>query len=376
MMSRSTVLDHSVDRPSPSASASPPMPLRMSRRGDLLTAVFSAWLIFGVFLDGWAHNTRPSLESFFTPWHAVFYSGFLATAGWIAWAIWCTRRSAGLGVTLPVGYGLAACGLVVFGASGIGDMLWHLTFGVERDLAALLSPTHLGLFLGTFLIVTAPVRSAWADPADVAASWRSLLPAAVSLTLAGCLTAFILQPFHPFAYNFVSRRLTAFIVERYPYPGFVTARNIEVGLAGFILATVFLFGPVLVLLRRWRPPVGMIAAMVGIQCLLLQGVRGFRDPSLALLGGLGALAVDGLAWALRLEPTRLGRQRVFCAVAPPLFWAIYLAGVAVQDHGLGWRAELWGGTLVWTGLTLLAPTMLMSQGPACRPSPPPRDDPA
>ncbi len=39
---------------------------------DLITLLLSSWLIGGVFLDGWAHNTRPQLETFFTPWHAVF----------------------------------------------------------------------------------------------------------------------------------------------------------------------------------------------------------------------------------------------------------------------------------------------------------------
>ncbi|MEA2241717.1 MAG: hypothetical protein QOD24_1273, partial [Solirubrobacteraceae bacterium] len=58
---------------------------RMTPRGDLVTIALATWLIAGLFLDGWAHNTRPSLETFFTPWHAVFYSGFVAVALWIGW---------------------------------------------------------------------------------------------------------------------------------------------------------------------------------------------------------------------------------------------------------------------------------------------------
>ena len=41
--------------------------------------VFATWLIVGIFVDGWAHNNDKP-ETFFTPWHALFYSGFLATA--------------------------------------------------------------------------------------------------------------------------------------------------------------------------------------------------------------------------------------------------------------------------------------------------------
>jgi hypothetical protein len=39
-----------------------------------------------------------------------------------------------------------------------------------------------------------PGRSAWAVPGEVPSSWAVLLPAALSLALAGILTAFILQP--------------------------------------------------------------------------------------------------------------------------------------------------------------------------------------
>ncbi len=38
------------------------------------------WGIGGLFLDGWAHSNVPQLETFFTPWHAVLYSGYLAVA--------------------------------------------------------------------------------------------------------------------------------------------------------------------------------------------------------------------------------------------------------------------------------------------------------
>jgi hypothetical protein len=342
------------------------LPLRrraMSWRGDLLTALLSAWLIAGVFLDAWAHNTRPSLETFFTPWHAVLYSGFLATGGWITWTACRARRRGGSWAAVPPGYGLAAGGVVVFAVAGFGDMLWHVVFGIERDLAALLSPTHLGLFVGMLLIVTAPLRSAWAWPGP---GRGPLLPAALSLMLAGTLTAFVLQPFHPIAHNFVSRRLATLILER-TGSTFAVARYMLTGLAGFMVATLCLFAPVLLLVQRWRPPAGVIAGMVALQCLLMQGTVGFRDPLLAGLGAFGALAVEGLARALRPEAGDRWRVQAFAGLAPPLFWGIYMAGIAIRDGGLGWGVEFWSGTLVWTGLTLLALALAMSSGGARRP---------
>jgi hypothetical protein len=137
----------------------------MSWRGDLVTVLLSLWLIVGIFVDGWAHNTKPGLETFFTPWHALFYSGFAATAAWILWSVWsATRDGRSWPEAVPVGYGYAMVGLVIFALSGLGDLTWHQIFGIEQSIGALLSPTHLGLFTGAFLVVTAPYRSAAGDP--------------------------------------------------------------------------------------------------------------------------------------------------------------------------------------------------------------------
>src|SRR6266508_3553037 len=150
---------------SPAVKAGTPAATGASRPAHLVTVALSAWLIGGLFLDGWAHNTRPQLETFFTPWHAMFYSGYVAAAAWMGWSVW-SRHHAGTAWrdAVPAGYGPAVAGLALFAVSGLGDMAWHLAFGIEQDVAALLSPTHLGLFTGGFLVVTAPLRSVWADP--------------------------------------------------------------------------------------------------------------------------------------------------------------------------------------------------------------------
>jgi len=90
--------------------AAPGPAIGMGWRGDLVTAALAAWLIVGLFVDGWAHNTRPLLETFFTPWHALFYSGFASLAAWSVW-----RRAA-----VPPGYGLAVVGLALL----FGPLVW------------------------------------------------------------------------------------------------------------------------------------------------------------------------------------------------------------------------------------------------------------
>ena len=44
---------------------------------DWFIIVACTWMLGGAYLDAWAHNHIP-LETFFTPWHAVLYSGLLA----------------------------------------------------------------------------------------------------------------------------------------------------------------------------------------------------------------------------------------------------------------------------------------------------------
>jgi hypothetical protein len=330
---------------------------RMNWAEDLVTLLLTAWLIGGLFLDGWAHNTRPQLETFFTPWHAVFYSGFAAIAAWICWSIWRRRG-------VPAGYGPALVGVTIFLVSGVGDMLWHLAFGIERDIAALLSPTHLGLFTGAFLIVTAPLRSQWADPATGRGHRPGLvrlLPAVGSVALAGSLCAFIFMYLHPLYDNDVSLGRQAFLQMDFTTAqyGYVSRENIVAGIPGFMISTVFLFAPLLFLLRRWQVPAGAAVVVLGLQSLLMQALTGFQDVGLAELGLIGAVAVAVLLRLLDPSPSTIGRVRLFCAVGPALFWGIYFAGIGLNDHGLGWSGEVWGGTLVWSGLTMLALTLLM-----------------
>jgi hypothetical protein len=353
-------------RPRPAGPGTRPL-ARMSRGADLVTVVLSTWLVGGLFVDGWAHNTRPQLETFFTPWHALFYSGFAATAAWIAWSVWSRHRAgAAWPDSVPAGYGPALAGLALFAASGLGDMAWHLAFGVEQDVAALLSPSHLGLYTGGLLVVTAPLRSAWADPTlGRRAGLGSLLPAVASVALVGTATGFFFMYLHPVFDNTVSIGHQQFLRQAFTrgQAGFVQDIDIALGVAGFILTSVFLLGPVLYLLRRWDLPAGSVLLVLGLQCVLMQALTGFADPGLVVLGLAGALAVEGLVRLLRPSPARPARWRTFCAAAPVAVWGVWFAGIAANDGGLGWEPELWGGALVWSGLAMLALGLLVVPQP-------------
>ena len=105
---------------------------------DWVTVALCAWLQGGGFLDGWAHNHGRVDTSFFTPWHAVLYTCFLAVAGWLVGVLVHHRtKGEAWGHALPPGYGLSFVGVLVFGTGGLGGVFWHQLFGVEQSVEAL-----------------------------------------------------------------------------------------------------------------------------------------------------------------------------------------------------------------------------------------------
>src|SRR5690242_3638600 len=189
-----------------------------SLRFDWIMVGVSIWWMGGLFIDGWAHSNIPQLETFFTPWHAVLYSGYLAVAITLIVRIILNLQRAAVGSdgstpslvvavraslrgnrwrqAIPTGYGLSLLGVGIFLISGIGDMTWHLIFGIERSTEALLSPTHLGLALGIGLALSGPLRAAWRR-FDGASSWRQLGPAILSLTFTFSLLTFFTSYANP-----------------------------------------------------------------------------------------------------------------------------------------------------------------------------------
>ncbi|MDQ2991218.1 MAG: hypothetical protein M3R30_00155 [Candidatus Eremiobacteraeota bacterium] len=133
---------------------------------DYAVGICSVWIAAGFFLDAWAHGHVP-IESFFTPYHAAFYSGMFAIVAVFAIFILNARRQGyGWRESLPTGYRLAVLGIPIFFVAGLGDMLWHLLLGLEEGVDALLSPTHQALGLSMFFMAAGPIRSVLADRAN------------------------------------------------------------------------------------------------------------------------------------------------------------------------------------------------------------------
>src|ERR1700737_3405423 len=141
------------------------------------------WLMAGAYLASWANRHLARLETFFTPWKAVLYSGLLAILLFLAVsALRNQAREHRPGQVLPAGYGLSLVGCALFGIGGVIDMFWHLRFGIEVSLAALVSPPHLLLMLALGLIVTGPLRAAWRRP-GTEAPWTAIVSGSLLLSM-------------------------------------------------------------------------------------------------------------------------------------------------------------------------------------------------
>ena len=329
-------------------------------RTDTQMIICCIWLSIGMAVDAWAHRNIPSLETFFTPWHALFYSGFGAVAAIVGLTIW---RNVRIGYpwrrAAPEGYAEALTGLLIFAAGGIGDALWHELFGVEKDLAALISPTHLLLFTGITLLVTSPLRGAWrrVDASAVGAlptpTMGEFAPILLSAMLALTMFSFITQSLSPFIEPFAAR-VHADALDGYQDPR-LTHLGQALGLAGFLVQTVLLLGAMLPLMRRWRLPFGSFAALltlnVGLQAAISEL---YAFVPVALVAGL---ATDLLA-------ARVGESvrgfRIVAFAMPLLLWGLYMTAVALGvGGGLAWEKELWAGAVLVSAATGLLLSFLV-----------------
>src|SRR2546425_8641331 len=253
--------------------------VRDELRFDYIFVALCGWYLLGLYIDGWAHNHIEGIETFYTPWHAVMYSGFLAVVAITAARLGRARgRGLPLRGALPVGYGVAFIGMIVYGIAGVGDLIWHTVFGVESNAEALFSPTHVGLLLGATLIRTGPLRAAWQRPPSVTPKgWYGHLPMLLSAGYLLASLTFYTQYMHPFG-----RTLAA--VDYAPTVASLTIRAerfeaveylLTDGVAAIFLQTATLMALLLMIIRRWGDalPFGSIMLILTLNATLMVGMR-------------------------------------------------------------------------------------------------------
>ena len=334
-----------------------------SLRFDWLYIALSTLLIGGVFLDGWAHNHGKVDQSFFTPWHAVLYSGFAILAAFLAWTLFNNHRKGyAWRKAIAPGYGASAVGAAIFAIAGVGDLLWHTLFGIEKGIEGEISPSHLALALGAFLILSGPLRAAWRQRnPDAAQRWRTLLPPLLSLTYIFSLLVFFTQFADPIIKSRADLHITDILITYTPFktdsdPSLST----QLGVAGILLEAAIMASIALLLVRRWRLPIGSFALLFGLNGLLISFLAGNTSIiSVALVSAFIGLLIDVLNVALRPSTERVVAVRVFAFAVPFVYNLVYFGGLLATYGSFGWSVHLWTGSIVMAGIAGLLLSYLL-----------------
>lgn len=290
---------------------------------DWAVVALSGLMLFGVHLDAWAHH-RYALETFFTPWHRLLYSGYGLLAVLLAGR---AVRGGGLRPrAMPAGYGWSLVGAGLFALGGISDLVWHTLFGIEVNVEALLSPPHLLLALGAGLMVTGPMRAAL-----IRGETRRSGPALMSLVMLLSLLTFFTAYANP-------------LVEAGEGQG---GLGPALGVAGVLVQSALLTGVVLFGVRHFQLPRFGLTLLVTLSAalMLLPHLDYAQLPPLVI----GGLLLD--AWRAGLRPTaaRRGAFRAFAALVPPSVFALAVAAL-VRAGTLPWSWTLASGAVALAAL--------------------------
>jgi hypothetical protein len=322
-------------------------------RFDWLMTGLIVWLSVGTLLDGWAHNTQDGLDTFYTPWHLVMYAGAIAVCSFtLSVFSWNVSRGATWRTALPAGYLPVLVGVGIFLASGVGDLIWHELFGIESNVEALLSPTHLGLAVGVFLIQSGPIRAAALRAGRSLDRWSRALPPLLSATLMLTTLTYMTQFVNPLG-------LTGAAIDYRDEHGRVTS---SLDLGGMLLHSALVAGALLLVTRRWRWPLGSITLIVGLNAAMMIFVcydTLAPHPLWLLLAAVAAGAGGELAYQMLRSAPEITQVRVLAVVTPVLFSLFYYLTLIVAGGGIWWSVHLWTGAIVLSGVAGLLVSVLV-----------------
>jgi hypothetical protein len=316
-----------------------------SQRDDLIGVLFGLALVGGVLADAWAHtNILSSLESFFTPWHALLYGGFAGTAAWTWWLAFRHRRrdQRWWANAWPAGYKLGAIGSLIFLVGGAGDMFWHQIFGIETSLRIAMSPSHMMLAAGGGLLLTSQMRSWWAAGEGGLRAVTGVLSAGLgtmmaTILIAGMTGANTIAP---------TREYVAVT------GGGASSTGAAQGIQAYLVGTLVVLIPVLLMLRRRATPF-VATGVAGVIGAFLMLQRQFPMPLSAALAGMiaGAVIADIIVYRLDLRrgTDARGRLPIAGAIIAGSLWAGHLIGLQL-GAGIRWPVELWAGVVVLTSV--------------------------
>ncbi|MBT2517232.1 hypothetical protein J7E29_07290 [Streptomyces sp. ISL-90] len=317
---------------------------------DAVSAVLGLVVVSAVYADGRAHIMGLP-DSFFTPWHAFLYGGLALLVLWLAvMSLRASRRSGSPRiVVIPAGYGFATVGAALFAIGGVADMIWHVIFGVEFGIDALLSPSHLLLFVGGSLLLSGPFLAfRRGETAPLAARIPALL-AVVGITGVAA-----------FALTFLS----AFVTEAPTIPlshapegteqHVVSEGLASAGLGSFILTSLVLVIPAISLLRTraWFP--GALTVLVTAIAGMASALTGFQTLGSSVVAAfVSAVVLDLVVVGFRQRASERAMELIVASALPLLVWTGQLIAIAAR-LGLDWSPAMSSGVVLMSALVSFA----------------------
>jgi hypothetical protein len=229
---------------------------------------------------------------------------------------------------------------------------------------ALVSPAHLVLGLGIWLLVGGPLRAAWARPGQLG-GWAWQAPAILSAAFLLSVLTFFMQ-----------------IAHHIPNPDFWGGRPAgptwlvrEMGLVSLLFSLALPTGLILLLVARWRLLPGALTLLLALNAALMSLIYDGDAPLPLVLGlavaamGAAGLVADGLLAWLRPSPARPGALRAFATAVPMAIAAATFAAIGAMA-GLWWSVHLWAGGIVLAGVGGLLLSYLLAPPTGERVSPP------
>jgi hypothetical protein len=325
-------------------------PFTARERWVLLVA--SAWLVIGLQLDAYAHATTPQLETFWTPWHAVLYSGIAASGFTLLWIMRSrlpripTYRTL---LALPNALRLPLAGMALLLVGGGVDTLWHNVFGIEQGLEIFVSPSHELIIMGMVLVAAGPALLLATEPG------RELpVSGGVLVTISALLSAL---PLH--IYSLHASAIGSLYLGQGDNPVRIFSRDAQM-VHGYLFSTVLLLVPILILGRRWRLPLAVPTVLVAVPAVLMHLMFGSTGPWWPALTVSAAAAGAELVLRLgaRFVPAPAEARWIGLGLLAPLIvWgALFLIGAA--EVGVGWNVHMVSGVLTLVAITGAATVLI------------------
>jgi hypothetical protein len=332
---------------------------------DWSMAIAAFWLAAGIMIDAWYHF-HDTVETFFEPAHGLLYAGLLASYAFTALAAYSGLKAGfPLRNALPPGYGTTVAGLVVFFIGGIGDLIKHTMWGFEQGFDALVSPTHLAIGAGMFLIVVGPIRSAIErehPPRTLAGQLPMLIALASIMELLHWGTQFVFLseaermnaplPLAAFPHD----TLTLITLEYYKH---------GIGVLAVLVQSLLVAGFALFIARRIALAPGALVALLFLGNLCIAAAHSNHLPQFVAVV-LASCVAGAVGDGFRLNPERPRDPRFTWAsfMIPASYWAVMIAVLAAGMNGTWWTPDIITGSILFAGFAGLGVNALA--GPFAR----------